>query len=339
MTVLNPEAQSWAPLPPRGSSSNRERHRERRRLPQAAAKSSSTDKEDTRSGNQKEKPKQRRVNRPGFNSYLKVLLDDKTMDILYEMAVQVQARIQESMEEQEQKEANRTTSEDIEKTEKDPPQQQQQKQSKASKRKLIRFKPRSRVSFHMTLFFGGEIICELPPNELLEWHGRVSERLGKSGFRFQDSGDDSISSTDDFSFEVVGLKVFPPQRKNLIVAILEPAPAWHVLHNDIRELAKDESCSKALAEITRYSKDKWISHITLGNLYGGTKEQLRSLDPLLQEVFQSKLPVDNDGSSNDCLAAFTSGIAMGGPVPEQLELDWDFRHVCGQAASGNGGEK
>jgi hypothetical protein len=123
----------------------------------------------------------------------------------------------------------------------------------------------------------------------------------------------------------VGLKVFPPQRNNLVVAILDPAPAWHILHKDIRQLSSQDQQSKALAEITKFSKEKWVSHVTLGNLYGRIKPQIRSLDSLLERVFGSKkLPSKIDGFSFE---ACTSGITMGGPIPEQVKLDWDFRYV------------
>ena len=278
-----------------------------------------------------------RKNRPGFNSYLKVMLDEKTMGILHEMAVQVKNQIQESTDEQGKEE-------EVEKTmEQDTLESPKQDGKTSKKKKVLRFKPRSRASLHMTLFFGGETICELPQNELLDWHGRVSERLEKSGFHLEDSDSNSTESTGGYSFKLVGLKVFPPQRNNLIVGILEPAPEWHVLHNDICDLAKDESRSTALAEITKRSKGKWISHITLGNLYGGTKAQAKSLDSLLEDVFQSTLPSsDNDHRSNNngCFLAWTSGIAMGGPVPKQVELDWDFQYgVSRRVASANNHEK
>jgi 2'-5' RNA ligase len=202
-----------------------------------------------------------------------------------------------------------------------------QKPDNQKRKSLLRFKPRSRGSLHMTLFFGGETICELTLTELTKWHGRVSERLAQSGFLLQDNNESSEQHTseEDFSFQVVGLKVFPPQRNNLVVALLEPAPTWQALHQDIHEIAKDESCSKTLAELTRFGKATWISHITLGNLYGGTKAQIKSLNhSLLQQVFESNLFSEDDSFIPVC----TSGITMGGPVPEQIPLlDWDFRYT------------
>jgi hypothetical protein len=101
MTVLKvQQQQQWEPFSPCGVSSNRSGHRERRRLleREATTSSSSIPEEVKDSDRQKQegtaKP-QRRVNRPGFNSYLEVLLDETTMDFLHEMAVGVQSRIQQ----------------------------------------------------------------------------------------------------------------------------------------------------------------------------------------------------------------------------------------------------
>jgi hypothetical protein len=76
--------------------------------------------------------------------------------------------------------------------------------------KPLRFKPRSQASLHMTLFFGGETLCELPVNELEEWHSQVSERLHASGFYLQGNHlpISSTTSDGDFSFQVTGLTVF-----------------------------------------------------------------------------------------------------------------------------------
>jgi 2'-5' RNA ligase len=269
------------------------------------------------------------VNRPGFNSYLKVVLDDTTMDILHKMAGDVQAKVLQENE-RPNDDFSPTQVQENEVASKQGEQNTTRQPSKARQSKMkkpLRFKPRSRGSLHMTLFFGAETICELPLTELTEWHVRVSERLAQSGFLLQDNNESSKQHTseEDFSFQVVGLKVFPPQRNNLVVALLESAPAWQALHQDIHEIAKDESCSKALAESTRFGKETWVSHITLGNLYGGTKAQIKSLDhSLLQQVFESNLSSDDDSFIPVC----TTGITMGGPVPEQIPLlDWDFRYA------------
>jgi len=59
----------------------------------------------------------------------------------------------------------------------------------------------------MIIFFGGETICELPIEELTDGHGRLSERLAKSGFacRARERGWDFQDG--DYPFQVIGLKL------------------------------------------------------------------------------------------------------------------------------------
>lgn len=85
---------SWESSPPRKETSNlarRRQQRQQRSLTLEATASDPSPKESKRSP----KPYQRRPNRPGCNSYLKVELDNGTISKLYRMAVQVQNRIQQ----------------------------------------------------------------------------------------------------------------------------------------------------------------------------------------------------------------------------------------------------
>jgi 2'-5' RNA ligase len=302
---------------------------------------------------------QRRNYRPGYNSYLKVQLDDHTITTLHSYAVQIQNRLQ-GLEEG-------ATAADS--SVPDVPQPQQQKNN-------LKFKPRSKQSLHMTLFFGGETLCEIPAMELIDWHTRIAERLSRSGFvtlqRQQVPGNNDVSTkptamathdTDkdkegnqqDYSFQVKGLKVFPPRRNNLVVAILAPRTVeadviatdngWDELYQDIRRISSDESCSKGLAETCKAtSNGKWVAHITLGNIYGGKKQtNPEVINPILDDIFQGGC-VDTDRnlaedendqellstgttSKHGAWYAYCQGIEMGGPIPQQVELDWNFIYI------------
>ena len=294
---------------------------------------------------------QRKPNRPGMNSYLKVLLDDTTMDHLHVMAKSIQTKVQFLP-------APSSSDATLE-------------QSKTKRNQQpLRFKPRSRASLHMTFFFGGEALGELPVQELEDWYGTVRDRLGQAGFHTVasctredetndnnqpqaavdsssvDPGDDGMDG--EYWSNALSISLFPPKRNNLVVAILEVSPAWHTLHNDVRNIAKNGD-SQGLKDVTAYSKDKWTAHITLGNIVGGgTKGEVRkAFDEVLRQVAQD-LAVLQDGNGDhnneseqletknrptgvssvqNCLfKARTRGIAMGGPVPDQAELDWDFRY-------------
>lgn len=217
---------------------------------------------------------QRRKNRPGFNSYLKVDLDTSILRRLRDITLDVSARL------------NTTLSE-------------RQSMDKANLRKrTLRIKPRSLSSLHMTLFFGGETLCEIPVDELKTWHGQVSKRL-------MESFNDKL----DFSFQIAGLQLFPPQRSNLIVAILEPTENWHILHNDIRAFASEHETLKRVLEAGRAH---WTAHITLANLVNERNNpEMKVLSEILDST-QVNMPV------------LPSAISMGGPVPKQATLDWTF---------------
>lgn len=228
--------------------------------------------------------------------------------------------------------------------------------SVCGRQRHIKFKPRSRASLHSTLFFGGEVLCSLPPSELIEWHARVKERLARSGYVLkstkestiyeEDNGNDSNDQTfqeefdpDDYWFRIKELSLFPPRRNNLIVAILEASPAWQALHDDIRDIAVN-SISQGLQSVTKRSKAQWVPHVTLGNLSRGKKAELQALQTMLVECSSLRYkhlatgaasggdrhtpttvdPVDFDNS--DKVQAIH--VSMGGPIPEQVALDWDF---------------
>jgi hypothetical protein len=107
----------------------------------------------------------RRIDRPGHNSYLKVLLDDHTIDTLHSYAIQIQKQLQQQ---QQQSVSEANTEEKVPSGTTERQQQQQQQQEQLNK-KLIKFKPRSKQSLHVTLFFGGETLCEIPGTELVDW--------------------------------------------------------------------------------------------------------------------------------------------------------------------------
>ena len=401
--MMTATVMDWEPLPPRDVTSTRQQRRRARTLALTASASSSNAEEDgliindtksdtTVNDNNDDTnvtpqpatptPKaptvvQRKPNRPGFNSYLKVILDDATMDRLHGIATLIQTKVQAlpgvagdsatTLPEKATQDDNNNNTAILRNQGDDSPQPQQQQQDpppqkKPDKKKSqpLRFKPRSRASLHMTFFFGGEALCELPAEELEEWHGKVRDRLQESHFHNVVSpekpvvGPSSIDRDvavvdDDYWFDVTSISVFPPKRNNLVVAILEASPAWHTLHNDVRDIAK-EADSQGLKDITAYSKEKWTAHITLGNIVGGgTKGQIRkSFDQVLGEVCDELVQdsstnenVEEIGSlesgnlekkdkpptaskSNCLFKARTHGIAMGGPVPDQRKLDWDF---------------
>jgi 2'-5' RNA ligase len=310
---------------------------------------------------QQQQPKrQTRVNRPGYNSYLKVLLDENAMEHLHGYAVEIQKRLDTMEKHNDMLQSTRNV---LMSRESSSPNDDSGKDEQglwqpitAKRTKILRFKPRKKESLHMTFFFGGETLCEIPAPELIHWHSRITERLSQSGFcltKEQEEKDvitgkashkksEKQGTNDDFSFQIQGLTVFPPQRNNLVVAILAPSVGnpWNDLYQDIRTISQDETCSKDLSEACKFSKDEWIPHVTLGNLIGGSKQKNKELVPLLEEVFQAAGGTDMDEISRELTSHGTVGwhviplgIGMGGPCPQQASLDWNFKYI---ESKGNG---
>lgn len=282
----------WEPLPPRRTSYAGARRNHN--------KQSYEDDQD-RTPEQQSKRKQqqgggRRKNRPGYNSYLKVELESHVTSQLHAMTVELQSNLQSAL-----------------------------LASPLSNDASFGIKPRSLQSLHMTLFFGGEYLCELDAPDLLDWYQRILVVLNKFGFLVSSSEttlpdhdvQDSSSPdgpTPDLWFEIKDIRLFPPRRNNLVVAVLEASPAWHELHHELRATANEV---KALQDTLQYSKETWTAHITLANLSqkarSGTKEQTRILERLMKSI-----PLDQR-------RLLPKSIAMGGPVPTQVpDLSWDF---------------
>ena len=280
-------------------------------------------KKHTQKRNDQVQVQKRRPYRPGYNSYLKVDLEDSFVDRIYSMALDVQnaiaAQHQEPSHQDVHSDMNGIIIEDGQNTPK--------KQTEHQPEKTLRFKPRSRRSLHMTLFFGGEVLGEIPAHELQAWYDKISHCIKSSGFcthQVTDAGKDEREDDNkpDFSFVQTGLIVFPPNRQNLVVASLKPGPEWFKLHDEIHEVSLDRSISKELSQATgRTAKGKWLCHITLGNLIGGNKKQDPMLASCLNRVFQKH--------SKDLRSPKTQPlmISMGGPIPEQIpDLDWKFEY-------------
>ena len=370
---------NWEPLPPRGSTSSRERRRKARMEAVASSSLENTDNSKANDTvhdkaespkNRKQTKPTRKPNRPGYNSYLKVILDDESLERLHNISVSIQRRVEDSQKDEFQEEAaqndkDQTTNVKDETYDgKEEPQtdaeqdntamnmetksytaaetqrtsdqnnKDNNKESSKMKKKPVKYKPRSRASLHMTFFFGGEALCELPAEELVEWHGKIRDRLKESGFVLaaeagkeaeaeEVARDVSVENLDEYWFNITDICTFPPQRNNLVVAILEASPAWHQLHNDVRDIAKNGNI-QALKNITTYSKEKWTAHITLGNIFGGGRK--REVTKFMTEILQDIRIPDKD-TAGEGARTHVHGISMGGPVPEQVELPWDFTFV------------
>lgn len=241
----------------------------------------------------------KRNNRPGMNSYLKVTFQNNDfLSRLHSTIVNLQLPSGESNQVNEM----------------DP-------SSHDSNESLPKFRIRSMDSLHMTLFFGGEILCnsELSREDIRNWYNQIQDRFAESGFYGQSSSSYSKvrpqQIKDEFWFQFVKLRTFPPGRHYLIVAELEASPAWHDLYQDLQTIASDSECV-AFKEIGQSNKKQWVPHVTLANISIRSRAGATAMNECLEKASDSL-----DLREEKIVA---SGITIGGPVPLKDELDWSF---------------
>uniref|UniRef100_A0A7S4MBN1 Uncharacterized protein n=1 Tax=Odontella aurita TaxID=265563 RepID=A0A7S4MBN1_9STRA len=78
------------------------------------------------------------------------------------------------------------------------------------------------------------------------------------------------------------LRLFPPGRNTLVVAEFEASDALRLLHDDVRDVALNHECEE-LRNVVRRSKERWTAHVTIGDIRGGTKGEVRALGYRLGE--------------------------------------------------------
>ncbi|GKY98717.1 hypothetical protein MPSEU_000828000 [Mayamaea pseudoterrestris] len=252
-------------------------------------------------------------NRPGRNNYLKVNLDESTIKRLYQIMRQLYDELKAPAAQQDMRSVNVAS-------------------GSASVQKSLSIKVRSPKSLHMTLLFGGETFAELSPGELQDFYSGVAMEMNRRGlmqgdgdyndvisshFKSKSNNDNAMSVlpvTRASSFTIQELCLFPPRRNNLIVAMLVAPREWMQLYDSLRNVALCSS-SPLLKELASdYNKPMWLPHVTLANVHGGTSADRDALRRKLKQV----------SDELHGLQATPFGVSLGGPVPEQVKLDWEF---------------
>ena len=282
------------------------------------------------------------------NSYLKIIMDDSVFDQLHRTVCQLRRLWEEE---------NNTN---------DP--NQQSISTKQSKRHVI-IKPRSRNSLHMTYFFAGRVLEEMACEEVQRWQTMVKKCVMAH----------SNGSPGNYTLHFKSVIVFPPSRNNLIVAVFEASSALEDLHAKLCELAVMEKQNIAdlnvgnynsmgngvsvktrnsekeyefplLRELTlnqekqrkQHRSPSWVAHVTLGNLAGGSNEEVSRLSKWVAgRAHQSKCAGKKSNDDNSPPLSVTSakpenesqpletsiavlGLALGGPVPGHTDIVWNF---------------
>ena len=247
------------------------------------------------------------------NSYLKLSLDQSAFHSLHELICTTKQQWDSSVERQDLKTVSK----------------------KQSKRQLT-IKPRTLPSLHMTYFFCGKVLDEMPYDEVSLWNSMVQERLLEYN--------DATSSVGEYTLKFKGLKLFPPNKHYLVVAMFEPSSKLYGLYEELCNLAMSEKPTHLndgnavdeskylfplLAELTKSQHDKrnqnknssplWVAHVTLGNLSGGSRDDVKRLNSWLEDYkYQESamLQLSNEIKVN--------GLALGGPLPSHVDVDWEY---------------
>ena len=240
---------------------------------------------------------------------------------------------------------------------------QKQITSKKQARRQLAIKPRSRNSLHMTYFFAGQVLKDMSGEELQRWNTMVRKCVLDHIYNRHLS---------DYTLCFESLVTFPPNRLNLVVAVFGPSSALDDLCQQLCELAVKEKknvqndaneldCNEGttaleiaekeyefplLRDLTlkqqkqreRHKSPRWVAHVTLGNLVGGSKDDLQMLNEwlanrkyqggtLLKSMAEANTvaPLASDETSILESKINVLGIQLGGPVPEQgVAIDWNF---------------
>jgi hypothetical protein len=287
--------------------------------------------------------------RPGRNSYLKVdFSSEHFIPMLHDTAMELANRVQ----------------------------QQQTQSCELS----FHIAPRSMPKLHCTFFFGGETLSSLSAIDLQTWYNTIGECLHQTGFRtkrtkeislstlseadsepYQLSGTSGVKSDDSYLLRFKSFRLFPPERRNLIVAELEVSEAWQSLYQRICEVSSDDRAPADLVSHVRATSfGRWAPHVTLADVVwqksGRTaatsdgqwernqplplkRDQNRKVHPGSRSTGEDRHRIQQQERLHSLLEEMTAkfreradaelcstpqSISMGGPTPSQVTLDWDF---------------
>jgi len=291
-----------------------------------------------------------RTRRP-HNSYLKIIMNDAVSRDLYSLTHQLKHRWDgmeslngSSSDERELEAMNEVTSDkSFQPRIDDSSTNTHHNQLQPDKSKPnLKIKTRSLQSLHMTYFFCGTMLSEMPSEQLILFNSMLHEKLR------------TINNKDGaYWLQFKSVDLFPPQRQNLIAATFEASPALNTLYEDLCDIAMtpkgdteqdddDKGDKHPFAQMQReyefpllrsavFKEVKkrrrqqqkrntdgsfWMPHITLANIVGGKNSGIKQLNKWLSgQSFkidtETPIPVQ--------------GLDLGGPYPQQVHLNWSFQ--------------
>lgn len=151
---------------------------------------------------------------------------------------------------------------------------------------------------HMTFFFASDKLCHFKKEKLSELYDLI-----------QKSCNNNLSNnlpSNSFNLRFKCLSFFPPEKKNLVVAIFEHNQFLIEKRNQIFKAIKSLNNPELSTLIDNDSE--WLPHITLG--------KLRVSKDVLSKIELPNIDLDN-------ISFKTEGICLNGFIPKQIYLDWD----------------
>ncbi|KAL3797638.1 hypothetical protein HJC23_013470 [Cyclotella cryptica] len=311
-----------------------------------------------------------------YNSYLKIVMDDAVFETLHSLMQKLKAgweTMESSSDTQEiQQQSNFSTEIDVEASRPSSDQQLKFADAIQSNPPLhpmmplpkLKIKPRSLRSLHMTYFFCGRKLDEMPSDQVILWNSKLKEKLCGINSKFNSRGE-----RPNYSLRLKALDVFPPQRRNLIVATFESSSDLDELYEELCDLAMTPKSELEQANSNdggdahsyfqkeyefpllrkpvslqmkkrrqRQKRNKhhsapWMAHVTLANIVGGKNGGIKQLGEWLSDQqFGTSKEHSIELLDELCTTVAdmrgrdvaVNGLSLGGPHPHHVDLDWNF---------------
>ena len=290
-----------------------------------------------------------RVRRP-HNSYLKILADDAVFEELHSLTQQLKASWEaehctDSID-MEFQALSEVISDVAFQPSIDGPTAESEQTDANNSRPRFKIKTRSLQSLHMTYFFCGTMLNEMPADQLTLLNVMLHERLNNI-----DNRDGS------YWIKFKSIDLFPPQRQNLIAAKFESSPALDELYEELCDIAmtpksdngkndnedntdkhpftlaqkeyefpllrsnvfKQVKKRRQQQKRNKNTASPWVAHVTLANIVGGKKSGIKQFGEWLSEQ-----QFGATGRLSDEEHTIVKGFTLGGPYPEHVDLDWNY---------------
>jgi 2'-5' RNA ligase len=124
----------------------------------------------------------------------------------------------------------------------------------------VSFEQMALRDLHMTFFFAGEGLRGLSGEQVQRWHRSAVDAIGR-----QYVGATGIR---ELRMTPSGLDLFPPEKRNLIVARFDVSESLRALQADVTSASTGLglACSGSVRQQLAGSEHEWAPHVTLGKI-------------------------------------------------------------------------